>query len=821
MPEYICSCCGNSFEAEPDQQGQIICIACGTSLPAESTPQALPAGTRIAGYEIIRHIAAGGCGSVYLAEQIAMERTVALKILNQEQLEKDNADRFIEEARNTAKFENPHVVSVIDTGISPEGFYYIAMQYVEGETLEEILQRGRVFSEEETLMIGLTVADALQSIWNKYRMFHKDIKPGNIMLTPENEAMILDMGTAQEHGESKLSDGNIEGSPYYMSPEQARGETLTWSTDLYSLGATMYQMLTGKYLYDGDNLEEILRQHDQAPFPEPSERVPEMHISEKMTALLRKMLKKLPSERYASWDEFIRTARQLLDFILEKKGSSVSGGLRKQYMALQAASTKPVLKPRNQVSPLRFVLCGLMIFIFGAALLGGTFLYLAAQKNSANARVLLEPIRRQTDSMKMDPDALEEAILKAAPYFHRLGVLPSIRNEFEKCRLKVKEFRELNRKEESQINQLETLTAEQLQAADREEQKAGEAARKSAHQAALDHFKKSMSILQQTSDKVKNTPFTIESNIRRARQLQERLATARQNTRHELRLLRQKHSPPAAGTGMKPAARIFKPAHPGKYPKTQVSPPPRMVSVGKKAIQLPEPEYRQALEQEMDRIRVELQLTGIPDKFKPDHPLWKLRFKRKNFPEPARKFDQWQAMLKRFIAKAAEMWNAVYNSRQTFAGFHFTIPTQQGDTRMELRTILKDEVILYHRGMPNLRLNFRQLAPAEWIDFLRFAAVRKGLQQELDSYLLLDGWFFMTEKSASVPIRQETAGMRNAFFRYLSGDKISGLQAQVPVRKELLQKYQADPVFAKFQARLKKNKSKSNIASISERKTEP
>ena len=128
MPEYICNSCGIAFEAEPDQNGQIVCTHCKTAMAEKSASRPLPAGTRVGGYEIIRHIAAGGTGSVYQAEQIAMERTVALKILNPDQISRETADRFLEEARNTAKFENPHVVSVIDTGISPEGHYYIAMQ---------------------------------------------------------------------------------------------------------------------------------------------------------------------------------------------------------------------------------------------------------------------------------------------------------------------------------------------------------------------------------------------------------------------------------------------------------------------------------------------------------------------------------------------------------------------------------------------------------------------------------------------------------------------------------------------------------------------
>ena len=150
-------------------------------------------------------------------------------------------------------------------------------------------------------------------------------------MTRENEAMLLDMGTAQKRGKSLLADGDIEGSPYYMSPEQARGEELGWSSDQYSLGATMYQMVTGKPLYEGPDLEMILRQHDSAPFPEPAARMPQLQISEAMTGILRKMLEKKPAQRYLSWEDFIHDAKKLLKKILAEKGSATPEKLQQKY----------------------------------------------------------------------------------------------------------------------------------------------------------------------------------------------------------------------------------------------------------------------------------------------------------------------------------------------------------------------------------------------------------------------------------------------------------------------------------------------------------
>ena len=787
MPEYICSSCGTAFEAEPDQNGQIVCTHCKSAMAEKSASRPLPAGSKVGGYEIIRHIAAGGTGSVYLAEQIAMERTVALKILNPDQISRENADRFLEEARNTAKFENQHVVSVIDTGISPEGHYYIAMQYVEGETLEEILQRGRAFSEEETLMIGITIAEALRSIWNKYKMLHKDIKPGNIMLTPENEAMLLDMGTAQERGASRLTDGNIEGSPYYMSPEQARGDALTESTDLYSLGATMYQMVTGKYLYDGPDLESILRQHESAPFPDPAVRVPEMHVSEKMTAILRKMLEKRPQDRYSSWEDFIRDAKKLLGKILEKKGAAVSGKLQQKYMELESGGIKRRTTVQNPPSTLRFICFSLVIFILAAGLLGGIFFYLAVQKNSSNARLLLEPIRKQTGGLQMDPDAAEEAVKKAEPYFRRIGVLPSLRQELEKCRLKISEYRTLVQKEEKLITDLESQTAEQLKLASEEEEKAREAIRQHDPKNGFKHFRQSSHILRTMSEKIKKTHFVLQPNLARADVLVQRLRLAQNAIFREIRLLRRPR--PVVRPRPRPSEKkpVKKPV-PARKPTE--NPPDRR--------QILQKQYSKVLEMEKNRIRLQL-LTRTPAA-KTVMP--EVKVSRKMIPESNRPFDQWYGRMKKLNENAAKVWNAIYDSHQKLAGFYFTVPVDGKITRMELRTIIRDEVVLYHPGMPNVRLAFNRLQGNEWLAFLNQTARKNGLQKELEGYLLLDGWFMAAGKSKDAFIRQEMPVMRKLYFDFLTSGKAKLTESD---KSFLINKYKADPVFVRYRTRLEQS----------------
>ena len=124
---------------------------------------------------------------------------------------------------------------------------------------------------------------------------------------------------------------------------------------------------------------------------------------------------------------------------------------------------------------------------------------------------------------------------------------------------------------------------------------------------------------------------------------------------------------------------------------------------------------------------------------------------------------------------------------------------------MELKTILRDTVVLYYRGMPNIQMKFEQLPPAEWLDFLKFAAARRNLQSELDSYYLLNGWFFKVDKSRDQFIRNEMPAMREVFYRFLCGEDFPGVDSgKRPGKAEVLRKYRFDPVFASFRARLKK-----------------
>lgn len=196
----------------------------------------------IPGYRLEQRIGAGGMGVVFRATQLSISRPVAVKILAP-RLAKDPAyvDRFIREARAVAKLSHPNLVSGIDVG-EARGLYYFAMEYVEGRTLRKILEERRRLDEPEALKTALQVAKALDHA-HRNKIVHGDVKPSNIMIQPDGTAKLCDLGLARE--EEKKHEGPALGTKYYMPPEQARGEPLETRADVYALGVTIQEMLTG------------------------------------------------------------------------------------------------------------------------------------------------------------------------------------------------------------------------------------------------------------------------------------------------------------------------------------------------------------------------------------------------------------------------------------------------------------------------------------------------------------------------------------------------------------------------------------------------
>ena len=254
------------------------------------------AGQRFGGYEILDELGSGGMGKVYRAKNLTLERVVALKMLAPAfSADQDFVRRFLKEARSAARLNHPNIVQIYDFG-NVEGIYYLAMEYVSGESLRAYVKRQK-FSEKAAIAVMREAVRAL-GVAHAEGIVHRDIKPDNIMLTAKGELKLVDLGIAKRLDEDQdlTQTGQAVGTPQYISPEQIRGLRVDARADIYSLGATFYHLLTGRPPYKGTSAAVVMTLHLTEPLPDP--RTFEPSLSEGVCRVLRKMLAKERDERY-------------------------------------------------------------------------------------------------------------------------------------------------------------------------------------------------------------------------------------------------------------------------------------------------------------------------------------------------------------------------------------------------------------------------------------------------------------------------------------------------------------------------------------------
>lgn len=260
---------------------------------------------RIGGYEIIRQVGRGGMGVVYLAEQLRMKRPVALKLLIRRDMSGKFIKRFKREGCATAQIRHQNLVAAFDVG-ETDGWHYFAMEYVDGPTVSRAVKENGIFSELEGIRLIRQVAEALD-VAHSAGILHRDIKPGNIMITRSGQAKLCDLGLARIHNvdESELYEpGTTLGSRRYMSPEQARGlDNIDARSDIYSLGLTLFLMLTGTPPFSDVPKQEVLIEHLRGLLEWPSDINP--NISERSCGMIWRMTAREPDRRP-------RNARQLV-----------------------------------------------------------------------------------------------------------------------------------------------------------------------------------------------------------------------------------------------------------------------------------------------------------------------------------------------------------------------------------------------------------------------------------------------------------------------------------------------------------------------------
>ena len=279
-----------------------------TSSSSSSAKGLSPGSNEIGKYVILSRIGKGGLGEVYLAKHKTLGIFRALKVLSKDDSD-DHAkylERFLREAKLASEIRHPNVVGVMDVEVDPAcGVPYIVMEYVDGGSLRNSLTANKRLSEEQAVVIVEAVASALQMA-EKHRIVHRDIKPDNIMFTKQGEVKLADLGIAKVVGaDNDLTKTNMMiGTPAYLPPEQARNaKGVDARADIYSLGATFYEMLTGQQPYPGENPIEVLHKLFLSPVPNPRDVNPE--VSAASAAIVMKMMAKDPEERFQSADELL------------------------------------------------------------------------------------------------------------------------------------------------------------------------------------------------------------------------------------------------------------------------------------------------------------------------------------------------------------------------------------------------------------------------------------------------------------------------------------------------------------------------------------
>lgn len=261
-------------------------------------------------YEILGKLGSGGMAVVYKAKCTWLDRVVTVKVLRDELVnDEEFVRRFRQEAQAVARLSHTNIVSVYDVG-QENGIYYIVMEFVDGPTLKEYIKQKGKISYQEAIDISIQICSALGHA-HENNIIHRDIKPHNILITSKGKVKVTDFGIARAASGTTITyTGKILGSVHYLSPEQARGEVVGISSDLYSAGAVLYEMLTGRVPFEGESPVSVALKHVQDPIIPPRELEPS--IPQTVEQVVLKALNKDPEKRFKSAQEMIQALKKAM-----------------------------------------------------------------------------------------------------------------------------------------------------------------------------------------------------------------------------------------------------------------------------------------------------------------------------------------------------------------------------------------------------------------------------------------------------------------------------------------------------------------------------
>ncbi|MCH2176030.1 MAG: serine/threonine protein kinase [Lentisphaeria bacterium] len=444
------------IEGAGDLPTFIECPNCGANI---RTPNhLLNVGDKLGNFEIIRHLGSGAMGTVYLANQVSIDRLTALKVLGEEITQNPKElDSFFREVRMMGRLNHPNIVTAFEAGDN-QGIHYVAMTYIDGLTLEEMIEQEGPIPTENVVFIISKIADALAYAWDHHTILHRDVKPANIMINTESEPLLLDMGISTFQSESEKDAGLVVGTPHFMSPEQTMGSSdLDHRSDMYAMGCAVFYLLTGKVPYDDVDFREVLRMQREEPTPKLADYIEGIHPN--FQSFLNKTMAKDRDKRFATWGDF----KKALETVFEEpkspppvvKPQQAARKMKSNRLRSSGAHKIPKKKSSGMLS---FVIIFLVLVMIGGLLIFNSIYNSSSNKtlssNSGDSTVPKVSVAEKKIELRFEqirddvlavPDRAPNAILK-------LNKLIEDSQGFD-IREEIVNFRDrLVKREESKIN---------------------------------------------------------------------------------------------------------------------------------------------------------------------------------------------------------------------------------------------------------------------------------------------------------------------------------------------------------------------------------